>query len=323
MGLSYDTLRYFSHDADMRNDIKVKALRRKFGSTGYAVWCFILETLTDREDFEIDYTPVEIELMAADFDVEVDELQKIVDYCVKVNLLQLEDNRLFSMRHKERFEKTVNERKKKSEAGKLGMLKRWGNRNADTEASDDNGVITVQQNVITQDSKLDKNRLDEIREEKKVIRYPYQAIVDLWNETCVSLPKVQKLNDNRRQKIKCRCDEWGKDPETWLGTAEELFRRIQASDFLKGSSGWTASFDWFFSNSSNGIKVMEGNYDNNRGAKTKTITVNGINLGIGEYIDNNGRRTYGSGKVAIPQSAPPRPSESYCWDEASKSWINL
>lgn len=28
---------YFSHDADMRNDVKVKALRRRFSHTGYAV----------------------------------------------------------------------------------------------------------------------------------------------------------------------------------------------------------------------------------------------------------------------------------------------
>ena len=322
MGLSYDTLRYFSHDADMRNDIKVKALRRKFGLKGYAVWCFILETLTDREDFEIDYTPVEIELMAADFDVEVEELKEIVEYCVKVNLLQLEDNRLFSYRHKERFEKTISERQKKSEAGKLGMLKRWGNRNNNTEIADDNSVITDGQNVITQDSKLDKNRLDEIREEKKVIRYPYQDIADLWNEICVSLPKLQKLNDNRRQKIKCRCDEWGKTAEVWMKIAEELFRRVQASDFLKGGTGWTANFDWVFANSSNYIKVLEGNYDNNRGAKAKTAD-KGMTLGVGEFIDKDGRRTYGSGKVTIPPTAPPRPSESYCWDEASKNWMNL
>ena len=46
--------------------------------------------------------------------------------------------------------------------------------------------------------------------------------------------KVQKLNDNRRTKIKCRCDEWGKTREAWLQTAEDIFKRVQASDFLTG-----------------------------------------------------------------------------------------
>ena len=92
--------------------------------------------------------------------------------------------------------------------------------------------------------------------------------------------------------------------------------------FLKGGTGWTANFDWVFANSTNYIKVLEGNYDNNRGAKSKTSD-KGMTLGVGEFIDKDGRRTYGSGKVTIPPTAPPRPSESYCWDEASRNWMNL
>ena len=75
----------------------------------------------------------------------------------------------------------------------------------------------------------------------------------------------------------CRCDEWGKTPDVWMQTAEDIFRRIQASDFLKGSNGhqWVATFDWLFSNSGNSIKVMEGNYDNDRnsrGARSRRTT---------------------------------------------------
>ena len=80
---------YFSHDADMRNDVKVKALRRKFGHVGYAVWCFILESLTDGDDFEVEYDKVNRELLAADFDIPVNQLEEIVEYCKSINLLQL------------------------------------------------------------------------------------------------------------------------------------------------------------------------------------------------------------------------------------------
>lgn len=99
---------YFSHDADMRNDVKIKALRRRFQHTGYAVWCFILEALTDGEFFEIEYGELNRELLAADFDVSVEQLQDIVDYCCKLNLLQLtEDNRLHSDAHRRRFASLV------------------------------------------------------------------------------------------------------------------------------------------------------------------------------------------------------------------------
>ena len=35
---------YFPHDRDMRNHRKVKAIRTKFGVTGYAIWSMILES---------------------------------------------------------------------------------------------------------------------------------------------------------------------------------------------------------------------------------------------------------------------------------------
>ena len=42
-----------------------------------------------------------------------------------------------------------------------------------------------------------------------------------------------------------------------------VFEKAQASSFLKGDNkrGWKASFDWFFENDKNWVKVYEGNYD--------------------------------------------------------------
>lgn len=318
---------YFSHDADMRNDVKVKALRRKFQHTGYAVWCFILESLTDGEYFEIDYNELNRELLAADFDVPVELLEEIVDYCCKVGLLQLtEDQHLFSEAHQRRFASLMEKRKRDRERLARLINRRQPVRNGETEAemSDNESYRNDNTHSIVKDNREKESKLKENRE-KKNISYPYQDIADLWNSICVSLPKVQKLNDNRRQKIKCRCDEWGKTSEAWLQTAEEIFKRIQASDFLKGKNSheWTATFDWLFGNSGNSIKVMEGNYDNDRNSRGKKPQDN-PNLGIGEYIDSEtGRRTYGSGKATIPQDAPPRPSDKHAWDSATSKWVLL
>ena len=86
---SKNNAEYFSHDADMRNDVKIKALRRRFSHKGYAVWCFILETLTDTDYFEIDFNEVSQELLAADYDITVEELREIVQYCELIGLLQI------------------------------------------------------------------------------------------------------------------------------------------------------------------------------------------------------------------------------------------
>lgn len=312
---------YFSHDADMRNDVKIKALRRRFQHTGYAVWCFLLEALTDGEFFEIEYGELSRELLAADFDVSVEQLQDIVEYCCKLNLLQLtDDNHLYSEAHQKRFASLISKRERDRERLARLIDKR------ERINTGENKTKTCENDSYRSDntySKVKENRVEKSKEEKSNIQYPYQDIADLWNSICVSLPKVQKLNDNRRQKIKCRCDEWGKTSDVWLKTAGDIFTRVQASDFMKGSGrdGWLATFDWLFSNSSNCIKVMEGNYDDNRGSRN--VQHNNSNLGVGEYIDKDGRRTYGTGRANIPQTAPPRPSEKYSWDELSKSWVML
>ena len=88
-----------------------------------------------------------------------------------------------------------------------------------------------------------------------------ENVVSLFNEICVSLPKVLRLNDRRHGLIERRRSE--------KVDFKELFTLAQASDFLTGreqtSLTFRASFDWLLK-SSNCIKTLEGNYVN----KTKS-----------------------------------------------------
>jgi len=78
---------YFSHDADMRNHKKVKALRSTFGVSGYAIWSMILEYLTGSDGNVFPYTDLEFELMSGDFGVPVTEIRSVVDYCIRLEML--------------------------------------------------------------------------------------------------------------------------------------------------------------------------------------------------------------------------------------------
>ena len=42
-------------------------------------------------------------------------------------------------------------------------------------------------------------------------------------------------------------------------------------------------------------------------------------LGVGEYV-KDGRRTYGSGTVTVPNDAPPRPGGSFYWNQNRNQW---
>lgn len=46
-------------------------------------------------------------------------------------------------------------------------------------------------------------------------------------------------------------------------------------------------------------------------------------LGVGEYIDSHGRRTYANGSASVPSDAPPRPGSQYWWSEASNAWVDI
>lgn len=45
------------------------------------------------------------------------------------------------------------------------------------------------------------------------------------------------------------------------------------------------------------------------------------NLGVGEFINQQGQRTYGSGKYIIPMDAPPRPGQNYYFDASTQKWM--
>lgn len=100
---------YFSHDANMRNDPKIKALRKKF-TDGYAVYNMFLEYLTDCTLFEVKMSELEFEILSGDFDVDVEILKEILDYCVKVGLLIQSENMFFSNGLKKRLQPVLDKR---------------------------------------------------------------------------------------------------------------------------------------------------------------------------------------------------------------------
>lgn len=103
---------YFSHDVMMRDDPKIKALRRKYSHKGYSIWNMLLELLTSKEYFEYEWNELNIELLAPDFDIDADELHEIVSYCIKLGLLQITNGYLHCEKLTFRLEETLLLRRK-------------------------------------------------------------------------------------------------------------------------------------------------------------------------------------------------------------------
>ena len=151
---------YFSHDSDMRNDVKIKALRRKFSHNGYAVWNYILEVLTNADELRIEWNDFEKELYAAEFDVEIEDLNLIVDYCVKLGLLQITDSYLFCAKHKERLSFALSKKVAKIENQSCNG-KKGGNPNF--KKGTPNPYYT--NNKITEDITKDNDKITQKKQE--------------------------------------------------------------------------------------------------------------------------------------------------------------
>ena len=98
-------------------------------------------------------------------------------------------------------------------------------------------------------------------------RTDYQGVLDAYHECCPSFPAVIKLTEARKRAIKARLKDYG------LEEIKRAFNLAGQSDFLKGSSGWQASFDWLMK-PANMTKVLEGNYTNRAspaGGKSKSM----------------------------------------------------
>lgn len=84
----------------------------------------------------------------------------------------------------------------------------------------------------------------------------YKHIKDMFNDICISFPRLTVLTDKRKQAIKARLNTYT------VEQFEAMFRKAESSSFLKGKNArnWQANFDWLIKDS-NFAKVLEGNYD--------------------------------------------------------------
>lgn len=131
--------------------------------------------------------------------------------------------------------------------------------------------------TVTECNSIDK--IENKEEEKN--RIDYKAIIDCYNDTCVSLQKVQAISDNRKKAIKARLNMYS------IEDLKTVFEKAEASDFLKGKNdrNWQANFDWLMKDS-NFAKVIDGNYDNNSKKQSSNTSWNPFLESLKEDFEN-------------------------------------
>lgn len=88
---------WFSHDAEARNEKKIRMLRVSFGNNGYAWYFMLLEILRVEHDFQINLNDETTRNYVLDqLGIERKEFESFIALCVKVYLFKFQDGYLWS-----------------------------------------------------------------------------------------------------------------------------------------------------------------------------------------------------------------------------------
>lgn len=144
-----------------------------------------------------------------------------------------------------------------------------------------NEEISISEDIDTKTSRetASPSASDEAQAATPNDKIPFKEIKDLWNSICTGYARMVVISDARKNKIRNRVAEMG-GVEKAMPLLKLVFEKAQASSFLKGDNkrGWKASFDWFFENDKNWVKVYEGNYDDKPAAPAgQQNPKNGVN----------------------------------------------
>jgi len=284
------SINYFPHDTNAGSDNKIAMMRFKYGNEGYGLYWLLVEMLYLLPDHRY---PISSDLSWESLSMQLHSKINIKEFIIDCVELFVDDaGSLFSFDGCFFWSEEVYNRVEKisdiSAKRKEAIKKRW-------EKKKDTNVIQMKYNcntnvckndtiVIQNDTNINKNKKENINKNKKeninknkenifssklpaktekkeklnasLSNQDLTGVVEYFNLKCDRLPKVVKLTEARKTKLKNRINEFG------LDGINTLFNKVSESNFLNGESGWKASFDWIIDSETKVAKILEGHYDN-------------------------------------------------------------
>lgn len=231
--------------ADFFTSRAMKKIRRIAGGDTYTIIYLKLQLLSLKDEGLLFYEGVEptfYEEMALALDEDAEN--------VKVTLIFLENMGLIKQQNEHEYILTEVPYLIGGESESAERVRRYRER----KALQCNTPVTIGNTEIEKEIEKDIELEIEGEKSKKV---DYELVARMYNDTCVSFPRLTTLSDARKKAIKARLNKYS------LEDLQRLFTLAEASDFLKGDNkrNWSANFDWLIKDS-NIAKVLDGNYNN-------------------------------------------------------------
>lgn len=231
---------------------RVKRLRSLAGGDTYTIIYLKMQLKALKDDGYLYFDDVMddfAEELALDIDENADDVRVTIQYLSRVGLLESSEN------GKEYFlpyvQKCIGSETASTQRSRLSRA-----RKKEQEALRCNTDATPMKQIETNcNTEIEKEL--ELETDIEIEKNKYQLIADMYNNTCVSFPRLTKLSDSRKKAIGARLKKYS------LEEIQRVFDLAEKSDFLKGnnSRNWNANFDWLM-NDANMAKVLDGNYTN-------------------------------------------------------------
>lgn len=230
---------------DFFSDKAIKKLRRIAGGDTYTIIYLKMQLFSLANEGKLYYEGLE-DAFYKELALELDEEEENVH----ATIIFLESVGLIEKINEEEYLLNAVPFLIGKESDSAERVRRFREKNS-VKALQCNGTVTDCNENVTIEIEKEIEKEIERREEKS----DYKKIVAMYNETCVSFPKVSKLSEQRKKAIKARLNTYS------IKDFKKLFEEAEASDFLKGKNArnWTASFDWLIKDA-NMVKVLDGNY---------------------------------------------------------------
>jgi hypothetical protein len=146
---------------------------------------------------------------------------------------------------------------------KKALLKNYDISKKRSEAGKISGIVRNQKTNKVEQKTTKRNKVEQ---NTKVFNLDYQEIINVFNGTCVELPKAN-LTSERIKMIDKLLKTYS------LEQIGQVFINTSESDYLNGKiNNWKANLNWLL-NPTNFVKVLEGNYANVKVPVGKTPSV--------------------------------------------------
>lgn len=264
-------------EKDYLSSPKIKKLRKIAGGNTYTIIYLKIQLLSIDNGGIIEYQGIEPTLkeeLALILDEEVDNVEITLNYMFLQNLIKEIDENSFLIPDaserigsesdsKQRVQK-YRERKKLEQAKQLAEANKSVTCNGDVTKCNTDIEIDIDKEKeidIEKETELELESPDPSGQGTTSHSYvPYQEIMRLYNETCLSYPRCRTMSEARKKAVRARFNNG-----YTLDDFQELFDKAEKSSFLRGcnNNNWSANFDWLIKDA-NMAKVLDGNYDDKK-----------------------------------------------------------